>query len=106
MPPDPGHMPTAPQWITPARRLAAAGGMHRVVWSLHYAPQGAVGGRPGRGTDGAWAPPGDYTVTLTVAGQALTRPLALAPDPRAELEPAGHQTGHPGRGRPALPRPR
>ncbi|HEY6195479.1 MAG TPA: hypothetical protein VI504_10585 [Candidatus Eisenbacteria bacterium] len=90
-PPDPAHMPTAPQWITPARRLAATAGMHRFVWSLHYAPQGAVGGRPGRGTDGAWAPPGDYTVTLTVAGQALTRPLTLAPDPRVKLEPAAYR---------------
>src|SRR5439155_6759098 len=53
----------------------------------HYAPQGAVSGRGGRGGDGVWAPPGDYTVTLTVAGKALSRALTLAPDPRVKLSP-------------------
>ena len=35
--------------------------------------------------DGAWAPPGRYTVALTVDGQTWTQPLTVAPDPRVHL---------------------
>jgi hypothetical protein len=37
--------------------------------------------------DGIWAPPGRYTVELSVGGQRLTRPLTIAPDPRVSLAP-------------------
>jgi photosystem II stability/assembly factor-like uncharacterized protein len=90
-PPDPARMRTAPQWITPPPRLAATAGMHRFVWSLHYTPQTTTVGRAGRASEGVWAPPGDYTVTLTVEGRALTRTLTLAPDPRVKLEPAAYR---------------
>jgi hypothetical protein len=85
-------MRTAPQWITPPQRLAATAGMHRFVWSPRYAPQSATGGGGRRGgNEGVWAPPGDYSVTLTVAGRALSRTLTLAPDPRVKLEPAAYR---------------
>ena len=89
--PEPEKVLTAPQWSTPPPRLATTAGMHRFAWSLHYAPQGAPGGRAGRASEGVWAPPGNYTATLTVAGQALSRPLTLAPDPRVKLEPATYR---------------
>ncbi|HET7226328.1 MAG TPA: hypothetical protein VFK69_11515 [Candidatus Eisenbacteria bacterium] len=89
---DPAHMRTAPQWIVPEPHLAATPGMHRFVWSLQYAPvEVTPGGRPRRGGDGAWAPPGDYAVTLTVNGTALHRTLSLAPDPRVKLDAADYR---------------
>jgi len=71
--------------------FAAIVGMYRFVWSLHYAPQVVDMVGAGRGNEGVWAPPGDYTVTLTVGGRALTRNLTLAPDPRVKLEPAAYR---------------
>jgi hypothetical protein len=35
--------------------------------------------------DGVWAPPGRYTVILTVDGRRLTQPLTVRPDPRVKL---------------------
>jgi hypothetical protein len=67
--------------------------MHRFSWDLHYEPLGdepragggATGAVPGRTyprVDAPWAPPGEYTVRLTVGGQAFTQPLSLRLDPR------------------------
>jgi hypothetical protein len=36
-----------------------------------------------------WAPPGQYTVRLAVAGQHYTQPLTLKLDPRVKTTPAG-----------------
>jgi hypothetical protein len=63
--------------------------MHRFVWSLHYASLTGRG-RRGAGGDGVWAPPGNYTVVLTVDGQKLTRPLTVVPDPRIKLAEAAY----------------
>jgi hypothetical protein len=66
--------------------------MHRFVWDLHAAPRpgGGRGGPPisaiYRDTplaQGAWMPPGTYTVKLTVDGRTYTAPLVVKPDPRA-----------------------
>jgi photosystem II stability/assembly factor-like uncharacterized protein len=79
-------------WVRPFQPLAATAGMHRFVWDLHAAPAG----RGGRGggcpisaiymdtpcTEGAWMPPGTYTVKLTVNGQSYERALVVKPDPR------------------------
>ena len=89
--PDPAHMRTAPQWMTPPQRLGTTAGMHRFTWSLHYAPQATTGVATRRGNEGVWAPPGDYTVTLNVEGRSLTRTLTLVCDPRVKLEPAAFQ---------------
>src|SRR4029077_19971689 len=40
--------------------------------------------------DGAWAPPGRYSVVLTVDGASLTQPLTVVPDPRLALPPAAY----------------
>ncbi len=84
--PDPAKMRTAPQWYTPPAHLSAMPGMHRFSWPLRYEARAALGRRGGGG--GVWAPPGDYTVTLTVDGRALTRTLKLEPDPRVKLGPS------------------
>lgn len=70
-------------WMHPAKTLSADPGMHRFVWDLHYAgPAGLRGGR--RGAQGPWAPPGNYTVRLTVNGKSSLQPLVLRMDPRAK----------------------
>jgi photosystem II stability/assembly factor-like uncharacterized protein len=79
-------------WVRPFQPLAASAGMHRFVWDLHAAPAGR--GERGGGcpisaiymdtpcSEGAWMPPGTYTVKLTVNGQNYERPLVVKPDPR------------------------
>ena len=68
-------------------------GMHRFSWDLHFEPLGDEP-RAGGGATGAvphrtyprveapWAPPGEYTVRLTVGGRQFTQPLSLRLDPR------------------------
>ena len=91
-------------WPAPAlhaRRRQA--GMHRFNWDLRYDPIGEGGGRGGGGgSSGAvphrtyaavnapWAPPGHYTVRLTVDGKsvhAADRRCSL--DPRVKTPAAG-----------------
>ena len=76
---DPAQSETAPEWIEAQAPLAATAGTHRFVWPLRY----ARAGQPG--VDGAWAPPGMYTVELVVDGKRLRQPLRVAPDPRVKL---------------------
>ncbi len=84
-------------WPAPAIRLSARSGAHRFNWDLRFDPIGETGGgRGGGGSDGAvphrtyaavnapWAPPGDYTVRLTVDGKSYTQPLTLRLDPRVK----------------------
>jgi hypothetical protein len=72
--------------------------MHRFSWDLHYEPigdepragGGATGAVPGRTyprVQAPWAPPGDYTVRLTVDGRSFTQPLSLRLDPRVTTPP-------------------
>ena len=82
-------------WIRPFQALSAAPGMHRFVWDLHAAHQGGAGGRrefeypisaiykDTPGPQGEWAPPGTYTVKLTVDGKSYSQQLVVKPDPRA-----------------------
>lgn len=93
--PDLSRTRMAPQWYVPPVRLSAAPGMHRLVWPLRYAQPAAL--RPGDDSprdpalQGVWAPPGDYTVELTVDGTTLRRTLTVAPDPRVELGPEAYR---------------
>ena len=79
-------------------------GMHRFSWDLHYQPiEGLQGGGFGGGDGGGnpvphrtypsvnspWAPPGSYTVRLTVNGKHYTQPLTLKLDPRVKTPAAG-----------------
>jgi hypothetical protein len=82
--------------------ISTAAGMHRVSWDLHYNPVVAAG--PGGDAAGGavphrtypeanapWAPPGEYTVRLTVGGKSYTQPLTLRLDPRVTTPAAGLQ---------------
>jgi photosystem II stability/assembly factor-like uncharacterized protein len=82
--PDPARLRTAAEWFVSPPALQTSPGMHRFVWPLRYAgPAGLTGGR--RAGDGVWAPPGKYTVALTVDGTRLTQPLTVVKDPRIKM---------------------
>jgi hypothetical protein len=75
----------APEWLSPPVVLPATPGMHRTVWPLRY-PAPPTLARGNTFADGVWAPPGRYTVELSVDGQRITRPLTVEPDPRVTLQ--------------------
>jgi photosystem II stability/assembly factor-like uncharacterized protein len=90
-------------WPAPQARLSARAGMYRFEWDMRYQPIGeqnvveagdveATGAVPRRSVHGAgapWAPPGRYTVRLTVAGRSFAQPLTLRLDPRVRTPAAG-----------------
>ena len=97
--------PTAPNcrvplyWPAPQMVLSTDAGMHRFSWDLHFEPLGeepragggATGAVPGHtypAVDAPWAPPGSYTVRLTVGGTRYTQPLTLRLDPRVKTSAA------------------
>lgn len=85
-------------WPAPALTLGTTAGMHRFNWDLRFDPIGGeTGGRGGGGGAGGavphrtyaainapWAPPGNYTVRLTVDGKAYTQPIVVKLDPRVK----------------------
>ena len=84
--PDLAKIRVAPEWMTPPVALATAPGMHRFIWPVRYPAPPALG-EGNVFADGVWAPPGRYTIELSVDGQRLTQPLTVAPDPRVSLPP-------------------
>ncbi|HWZ59551.1 MAG TPA: hypothetical protein VNW46_11310, partial [Gemmatimonadaceae bacterium] len=90
-------------WPAPAMVLPAEPGMHRIAWDLHYQPipteeepkgeeeeaRGAVPHRTEPTVDAPWAPPGAYTVRLTVGDHHVEQPLTLRLDPRVTTPAAG-----------------
>ncbi len=84
--PDPARLRTAPEWFATPVTLQTSPGMHRFIWPIRYpALRELDTARRGAYADGIWAPPGTYTVALTVDGTRLTQPLTVAPDPRLDL---------------------
>ena len=89
-------------WPGPPMLISTTRGMHRVWWDLHLDPitagdtmpnsdddaLGAVPRRTYTTPNSPWAPPGNYTVRLTVNGQQLTQPLTLRLDPRVKTPAA------------------
>src|SRR5581483_5754756 len=73
-------------------------GLNRVVWDMRGAPAvppepGAGGGEGGGGgfgfgPRGMKAAPGDYTVTITVAGKQLSKTVRVEEDPRIQISDA------------------
>jgi len=71
--------------------LQATPGLHRFVWPLRYSsPAVLADGNPY--ANGAWAPPGSYTVEMNVDGKTFRQPLTVLADPRVHLsQPAFDQ---------------
>jgi len=100
--------PTAPfcnvplYWQAKPIRLSTAAGMHRFSWDLQLDPlpmqsatevndeeaKGAVPHATYPTIESPWAPPGMYTVRLTVDGTRYTQPIRLALDPRVRTSAA------------------
>ena len=84
-------------WPAPAMHLSASAGMHRFSWDMRFAPvtpddAGAGGAVPHRTylqANAPWAPPGSYTVRLTVQGRSVTQPLTVRLDPRVKTPALG-----------------
>ncbi len=87
--PDLAKIRVAPEWMTPPVALTTKPGMHRFVWPIRYPAPPALS-EHNLYADGVWAPPGRYTVALTVDRQRLTQPLTIAPDPRVALPPEAY----------------
>jgi hypothetical protein len=87
-------------WVREPKVLATSEGAHRWVWDLHYPvplstqheyPIAGVPHDTPRNPLGPTAPPGQYTVRLTVNGQSSTAPLTVKLDPRVKATPAALQ---------------
>ena len=85
-------------WIRMPKALSTDAGMHRWVWDLRYPspramrseyPISAVPGDTPLSPQGPMAIPGQYTVRLTVRGQALSEPLTVKMDPRVKTSQEG-----------------
>ncbi|MCJ7630570.1 MAG: hypothetical protein MUO50_19520, partial [Longimicrobiales bacterium] len=86
-------------WPAPQMLVSTRKGMHRFSWDLHFEPigdepragGGATGAVPHRtypSVQAPWAPPGEYTVRLTVGEKQFTQPLSLRLDPRVKTPAA------------------
>lgn len=65
-------------WFAPQPPPSAQPGAHRWIWDLHYA---GTGPRRRRGGGGPIAPPGRYTVRMTIGGRTYNQPLIVRRDP-------------------------
>lgn len=89
-------------WPAPPDVFGTSEGMHRVTWDMRLQPPpvddisaagdvdatGAVAGRAWLGETAPWAPPGPYTVRLTVDGASTTQPITVKLDPRVKITTA------------------
>jgi photosystem II stability/assembly factor-like uncharacterized protein len=92
-------------WPAPQARLSTRAGLHRFSWDMRFQPIGEANLRAGGEVEATgavphrseltptapWAPPGRYTVRLTVSGKSYTQPLTLRLDPRVRTPAAGLQ---------------
>jgi photosystem II stability/assembly factor-like uncharacterized protein len=85
--PNPATLRVAPEWFQGHTPLASTPGIHRFVWPIRY----HSAGKPNDAwSDGIWAPPGNYTIALTVDGLRMTQPLVVVPDPRIGLSQSAY----------------
>jgi hypothetical protein len=66
--------------------IRVRGGMNRIAWDLHLAalPAAIPGVYLRRAARGRFVTPGSYSIRLTAAGQVLSAPLEILPDPRSK----------------------
>src|SRR5690348_13884889 len=85
--PDLSKINMTADWMHVPSVLQATPGLHRFVWPLRYAPPAVLAdGNPY--ANGAWAPPGSYTVAMQVDGKTFKQPLTVLADPRVHLPQA------------------
>lgn len=99
--PDPDRIPLPTYWLRPPSVLARAAGGHRWLWDMRFDPLEPFGGwvpmqaivhdTPAVPL-GPWAPPGQYSIRLTVDGKSWVRPLTLRLDPRLQIESSTLET--------------
>lgn len=82
--PDLAKINMTPDWFREPVVLETTPGLHRFVWPLQYAQPAALA-KGDAYADGVWAPPGQYTVKLTVDGKTYSEPLTVAHDPRVTI---------------------
>lgn len=83
-------------WIRPQQILPATQGHHRFLWDVQYTPlnvdvsfpMSAIYKNTAPDQTAVWAMPGEYTVRLTVDGQAQEQQLTVRMDPRVQTTPA------------------
>ncbi len=85
-------------WPSRIKSMPTSAGMHRISWNMRYQPlatergavdaTGAVPNRSSPSPSSPWAPPGQYTVRLTVAGSSYSQPLTVRLDPRVKTSPS------------------
>jgi hypothetical protein len=89
-------------WPGPQILVSKRAGLHRFSWDLRYNTIGINDPNAGGDEDATgavphhsyssiyapWAPPGTYTVKLTVDGKSYTQPITVKLDPRVKTPPA------------------
>jgi hypothetical protein len=88
--PDLAKINMTPDWFREPVVLEAKPGLNRFVWPLQYAPPAALAHGDAY-ADGVWAPPGQYTVKLTVNGKTYSEPLTVVHDPRVTIPETAYQ---------------
>jgi len=87
-------------WIRLPQSLSTKAGMHRFLWDMHYTPvpnvepefpMTATYRNTAPEATSPWAPPGNYTVMLTVGGKTFSQPLTIEMDPRVKTSAADLQ---------------
>ncbi|HUQ20726.1 MAG TPA: hypothetical protein VM099_14010 [Gemmatimonadaceae bacterium] len=83
-------------WSAPNTVLSAREGAHRFVWDMRFdsvegtawVENNPVPHRTYLLPATPWAPPGQYTVRLTVDGKTYTQPIKVVLDPRVKTSPS------------------
>jgi photosystem II stability/assembly factor-like uncharacterized protein len=90
-------------WVAPPQSLPAAAGLNRTSWDLRLDAPPAfthsfeINANPGltpATPEGIMAPPGTYTVKLTVNGRSFTETVTLTNDPRSPATNADIRAQH------------
>jgi photosystem II stability/assembly factor-like uncharacterized protein len=97
------HPPEPSFWLAPPSRLSADIGMNRANWDLRYDSPPAfshsyeINANPDLtppSPEGPLAPPGTYTIRLTVDGKSYAQPLTVHNDPRSPASVADVRAQH------------